>query len=149
MSKKETKKPTSGQSSKEKLFGYSELDPKKEQPILRALLPAKGQSRPVLSISEIQEACGWKSLGPSKANPEFTGKARGNSRVRNALRKLVPSYWVENYPHKGSGKYRLTKEAVDELRDEGVTPLKAKTSTKSKSKRARDRKTKEAEQIAF
>lgn len=151
-SSEKKKKPSTGQSGKVKFHDYDELL-EYEQLIVQCLLPEKGKPRHVMSIKEIQEACDWAELEASEKNPKFTGKARGNSRVRNALRKLVTSCYVENYPYKGSGKYRMYKgehgDAVEECRQAGIKPLKRALTVLSKSKKARDRKTKEAEQIAF
>lgn len=138
MSKKETEtKSSQGQGAKEISLSYDELT-KNEQKVVLALAQ---EGRPVLTIKELVEACGWKSLKASGANEEFKGKARGNSRVRNSLRRLVQGTWVENYPARGSGKYRLTAKAAKRLKRADV---KIK-----KSDRARTKPEQEADQIAF
>lgn len=69
--------------------------------------------RPVLSISDLIDACGWSSSSSKTAS--LKGRALGNSRVRNQLRRLVRSSWVENAEERGKGTYRLTAKARDRL----------------------------------
>lgn len=64
--------------------------------------------RPVKTINEIMEALGWNKIKG--------GRARGCSRVRNTLRRLVRSQWVTHDTEVGDGKYRLSKNALDRLR---------------------------------
>lgn len=151
-SSEKKKKPSTGQSGKIKFVDYDKLSDY-EKLIVRCLLPEKGKARHVMSIKEIQKACDWEELEASDKNKEFAGHARGNSRVRNALRKLVTSCWVESYPAKGSGKYRMYKgehgDTAAECREANIKPLKKALTVLSKTKKERDRKQKEAEQIAF
>ena len=138
MSKKQTEtKSSQGQCGEELKLQFEELT-KNEQKVVLALAD---KGRPVLTIKELVEACGWKSLKASGTNEEFKGKARGNSRVRNSLRRLVRATWVENAEGRGSGKYRLTPQAVSRLRRADV---KVK-----KSSRARTSAKQEEESIAF
>jgi hypothetical protein len=81
------------------------------------------EGRPVRSIKEIMEDLNWHRIKG--------GKARGCSRVRNTLRRLVRSQWVTHESEVGDGKYRLTKNALDRLRrlvkeTEPAKPTKAK-----------------------
>lgn len=62
--------------------------------------------RPTLTIKELVVACKWNTLG----------KARANSRVRNTLRRLVRSTWVEHPEGIGDGRYRLSSSAAARLR---------------------------------
>jgi hypothetical protein len=110
--KNEATKSQQGQEGPELQLHFSELR-ESEQRVVTALAQP---GRPVLTIKELVEACGWKSLHASEANAEFKGKARGNSRVRNSLRRLVRSQWVENAEAKGKGTYRLTVKASARLR---------------------------------
>lgn len=112
MTKKETQKSSQGQNGPELKLHYSELTPN-ERKVVDALAQ---EGRPVLSIKELVKACGWSSLRASEANDEFKGKVRGNSRVRNSLRRLVRSNWVENAEERGRGTYRLSKKGSDRLR---------------------------------
>lgn len=63
--------------------------------------------RPTLTIPELATACKWK---------RSLGKARGNSRVRNTLRRLVRARWVEHPDGIGDGRYRLTSSAKAKLK---------------------------------
>lgn len=113
MSKKnETPKSLQGQEGPELQLHFEEL----REPEQRVVTALAQPGRPVLTIKELVEACGWTSLHASDANAEFKGKARGNSRVRNSLRRLVRSKWVENAEAKGKGTYRLTTQAASRLR---------------------------------
>ena len=81
------------------------------------------EGRPVRSIKEIMEDLNWHRIKG--------GKARGCSRVRNTLRRLVRSQWVIHESEVGDGKYRLSKNALDRLRrlvkeTEPAKPVKAK-----------------------
>jgi hypothetical protein len=66
------------------------------------------EGRPVRNIKEIMEDLNWHRIKG--------GRARGCSRVRNTLRRLVRSQWVTHESEVGDGKYRLTKNALDRLR---------------------------------
>lgn len=82
------------------------------------------EGRPVRSIKEIMEDLNWHKIQG--------GRARGCSRVRNTLRRLVRSQWVVHESEVGDGKYRLSKNALDRLRrlvkdTEPVRPAKAAT----------------------
>jgi hypothetical protein len=69
---------------------------------------AAGVKRPVHSIVEIMEGLGWNKMKG--------GRARGCSRVRNTLRRLVRSQWLVHDTEVGDGKYRLSKNGLDRLR---------------------------------
>jgi DNA-binding transcriptional regulator PaaX len=75
-----------------------------EQAIVN-LLAQKG--RPLLKINTIGEQLGWF---------EALGKAKGSSRVRNSLRRLVRGNWLAHAEEIGDGSYRLTKHGLDRLR---------------------------------
>ena len=70
----------------------------------------------ILTISELVESLGWNRLRASGQNEEFKGHARGNSRVRNTLRRLVKGRWVQHASKYGDGRYKLTERAVAELK---------------------------------
>jgi len=122
--KQETNKSSQGQTGPELKLHFSELTDNEKK--LVAALNQTG--RPILTIKELVKACGWHRLRASNANEDFTGKVRGNSRVRNTLRRLVRSNWVENAEGRGRGTYRLSKKGSDRLRRAGTKPSKAKPS---------------------
>lgn len=64
--------------------------------------------RPVFSIVELMEGLNWHKMKG--------GRARGCSRVRNTLRRLVRSQWLVHESEVGDGKYRLSKNGLDRLR---------------------------------
>lgn len=66
------------------------------------------EKRPVHSIVEIMEGLNWHKMKG--------GRARGCSRVRNTLRRLVRSQWLVHSTEIGDGKYRLSKNGLDRLR---------------------------------
>ena len=78
----------------------------KNEQLLVTCLAVEG--RPVRTIQEIMKALGWHKIRG--------GRARGCSRVRNTLRRLVRSQWVTHDTEVGDGKYRLSKNALDRLR---------------------------------
>jgi hypothetical protein len=63
--------------------------------------------RPVMSIKEIMTALNWHR-GPG-------GRAKGNSRVRNTMRRLVRSRWVTHKSEVGDGLYRISTSALNKL----------------------------------
>lgn len=67
-----------------------------------------GVKRPTHSIVEIMEGLGWNKIKG--------GRARGSSRVRNTLRRLVRSQWLVHATEIGDGEYRLSKNGLDRLR---------------------------------
>lgn len=66
------------------------------------------EGRPVKTIIEMMEMCNWHKIKG--------GRARGSSRVRNTLRRLVRSQWLTHDTEIGDGKYRLSKNGLDRLR---------------------------------
>lgn len=78
----------------------------KNEQLLVSSLAIEG--RPVRTINEIMEELNWNHIQG--------GRARGCSRVRNTLRRLVRARWVTHATEVGDGKYRLTKQAIDRLR---------------------------------
>lgn len=66
------------------------------------------EGRPVFTIIEIMELLNWHKMKG--------GRARGSSRVRNTLRRLVRSQWLVHESEVGDGKYRLSKNGLDRLR---------------------------------
>lgn len=66
------------------------------------------EGRPVFSITELMEGLNWHKMKG--------GRARGCSRVRNTLRRLVRSQWLVHETEIGDGKYRLSKNGLDRLR---------------------------------
>jgi len=135
---KEAKKPapTSGQSAEPRQLHYTDLTPR-ERKVVNALAQP---GRPVLHLSEIVDACGWTR--PKPKDGELRGKALGNNRVRNQLRRLVPSEWVENAEERGKGTYRLTAKARDRLKRLATTP--ADGAAKEPHKRTKRAPAKEA-----
>lgn len=73
--------------------------------------------RPVMTIKELVVSCGWKSLRQGDTdNENHKGKARGNSRVRNTLRRLIRAEWIGHPDGVGDGEFRLTSSAAARLR---------------------------------
>jgi hypothetical protein len=112
-------KSTQGQRAGALQLHFEELT--KNEQLLVTCLAVEG--RPVKTINEIMEALGWNKIRG--------GRARGCSRVRNTLRRLVRSQWVTHDTEVGDGKYRLTRVALDRLRrlvkdTEPAKPSKAK-----------------------
>jgi hypothetical protein len=101
MSKKELKSKQ-GQRGEGLKLHYSELTANE----LKIIGVLAKPGRPTLTIKELVVACKWKGLG----------KARANSRVRNTLRRLVRSTWVEHPEDIGDGLYRLSSSAAGRLR---------------------------------
>lgn len=66
-----------------------------ELAVLR-FLTVDGEGRRAYTISEIMEGLGWHE--PSRL--------KGNSRVRNSLRRLVRARWVEHPQQLGDGRYQ-------------------------------------------
>lgn len=121
--KQESPKSKQGQRGKKYDLPFEDLT-KNEKRVVLALAET---SEPVLTIKELVEECGWKSLRASNSNDEFKGHARGNSRVRNTLRRLVKGRWVQHASKYGDGRYKLTERATSELR-------KVKRSKKARTK---------------
>lgn len=96
-------KSSQGQQASPLALQFEELS-LNEQIVIAALAHPE---RPVKTIKQITQECGWEEVNGSKA--------RGNSRVRNSLRRLVRSHWVEHENHIGDGKYRLTSGALKKL----------------------------------
>jgi hypothetical protein len=101
MSKKELKSKQ-GQRGLGLKLHYSELT-SNELKIIGVLAKP---GRPTLTIKELVVACKWNRLG----------KVQANSRVRNTLRRLVRSIWVEHPEDIGDGLYRLSSSAASRLR---------------------------------
>lgn len=97
-------KSTQGQRAGALQLHFEELT--KNEQLLVTSLAIDG--RPVRNINEIMEDLNWHRIQG--------GRARGCSRVRNTLRRLVRSQWVTHESEVGDGKYRLTKNALDRLR---------------------------------
>ena len=117
MSEKELKSEQ-GQRGKELKLHYSELTANEHKIV--AVLAKPG--RPTLTIKELVVACKWNKIEG--------GKARGNSRVRNTIRRLVRSQWVEHPEDIGDGLYSLTSLANARLRR-----LKPKPAKRAKPKK--------------
>lgn len=66
------------------------------------------EGRPVKTIVEIMEGLNWHKMKG--------GRARGSSRVRNTLRRLVRAQWLVHATEIGDGQYRLSKNGLDRLR---------------------------------
>lgn len=115
-----------GQMAEELTVPFDKLN-QHEQAIVN-VLNVKG--RPEMTIKELMEANNWhKQLG----------KAKGNSRVRNSLRRLVRGGWVMHPEDIGDGRYFLTKTGADRLRrfkGKGTKKAAAKKSAKKAAKAA-------------
>jgi len=99
----QTLKSNQGQQGSPLRLAFEELTENEQ-----ALVTFLGQDgRPVFSIKEMMEGLGWH-LGR-------TGKAKGNSRVRNTLRRLVRSNWAAHDDDIGDGKYRITRAGLNQL----------------------------------
>lgn len=90
------------------------------------------EGRPVYTITEIMEGLNWH-LGR-------TGRARGNSRVRNTLRRLVRSKWVAHSDEIGDGKYRISvggfnrlTKVAETIDQPAAAPSKAKPAKKAET----------------
>jgi len=113
MSKKTESKPSQGQQGPELKLHFSELT-ENEEKLVKALAQP---GRPIMTIKELVIACRWRSLKQGDTeNEDHVGKARGNSRVRNTLRRLVRSHWVEHAEEIGDASYRLSSQANARLR---------------------------------
>jgi hypothetical protein len=71
------------------------------------------EGRPTFTIKELAEGLGWTRMRGSET---MSGRARGISRVRNTLRRLVRAQWLIHASEVGDGKYRLSKNGLDRLR---------------------------------
>ena len=85
----------------------------------------KEPGRPTLTIKELVTACKW--------NKVEGGKARGNSRARNTLRRLVRSSWVGHPEDVGDGLYRLTTGGANRIRRLKPKPAKSKETSRAAS----------------
>lgn len=72
---------------------------KNELAVLRTLNAEGVGDRPPMKIAEVMLANSW----------HIPDKAKGNSRVRNSLRKLVRGQWVEHAKSIGDGTVRITE----------------------------------------
>jgi hypothetical protein len=100
----QTLKSNQAQASGDLRLSFEELTENEQQ--LVSFLGEEG--RPVYTIKEMMEGLGWH-LGRS-------GRARGNSKVRNTLRRLVRSHWVGHQEEIGDGKYRITLQGLNRLK---------------------------------
>ena len=85
-------------------LGFEDLT--EHEQLLVATLAIDG--RPVKTLHEIMEDCHW--------NRGRGGHAKGYSRVRNTLRRLVRAQWVIHETEIGDGRYRLSVQALNRLR---------------------------------
>lgn len=92
------------------------------------------EDRPVFSIKEIMEGLNWHR-GPG-------GRAKGNSRVRNTLRRLVRAKWLSHPDEVGDGKYRLSLQGKNRL-DKLVSEADEKPAAPKKHKAPKKDDTKE------
>lgn len=99
----QTLKSNQGQQGSPLKLAFDELSENEQQ--LVTFLGAEG--RPVYTIKEMMEGLGWH-LGRM-------GRARGNSKVRNTLRRLVRSNWVGHKDDIGDGEYRITLRGYNQL----------------------------------
>jgi hypothetical protein len=111
---KSKEQPTSKQGQRGKKYDLPIGDlTSNEKKVVNAL---SSSAEPILTISELVESLGWNRLRASGQNEEFKGHARGNSRVRNTLRRLVKGRWVCHASRYGDGRYKLTERATTALR---------------------------------
>jgi len=132
----QTLKSNQGQQASPLRLTFEELSENEQQ--LVTFLGVEG--RPVFTIKEIMEGLGWH-LGRM-------GKARGNSKVRNTLRRLVRSNWATHSEDIGDGKYRITLAGLNKLKKladevESPAPKKHKPS-KAETKTEQPAEVKEA-----
>lgn len=99
----QTLKSNQGQASSPLRLTFEQLSDNEREMVI--FLGVEG--RPVFTIKELLEGLGWH-LGR-------TGRARGNSKVRNTLRRLVRSNWVGHQSEIGDGKYRITLQGFNKL----------------------------------
>ena len=85
---------------------FNDFNPN-EQAVLYALSRTGG-----MTIIEIVVANGWQA-----------DKAKGNSRVRNSLRKPVRAGWVEHLTQIGDGRYRLTEHGCQHFEQGGLVEV--------------------------
>ena len=101
-------------------FHYDELSK-----LERAIIDTLAASKTPLEIVEIMEANNWHKIKG--------GRARGNSRVRNTLRRIVRAEWV-GHPkdgETGDGRYRVTTKGRARLRSLAKAQAKAQTSKRT------------------
>lgn len=79
-----------------------------EHTVLKTLTSAEGGAAAPMKIAEIMLANQW----------QIPDKAKGNSRVRNSLRKLVRGQWVGHTTEFGDGRYQLTELGNSKLNPE-------------------------------
>ena len=96
-------KSTQGQQAAPLRLAFEDMT-KNEQALITFL---DQPDRPVFSIKEIMEGLNWHR-GPG-------GRAKGNSRVRNTLRRLVRAKWLSHPDEVGDGKYRLSLQGKNRL----------------------------------
>lgn len=99
----QTLKSNQGQQGSPLKLAFEELSENEQQ--LVTFLGVEG--RPTFTIKGLMEGLGWH-LGR-------TGKARGNSKVRNTLRRLVRANWVGHKSEIGDGEYRITLRGFNQL----------------------------------
>jgi hypothetical protein len=86
-------------------LSFTELN-RHEQALVLTLNGEGTGVREYKTIVELMYANNWHVLG----------KAKGNSRVRNSLRRLVRGTWVEHAEKIGDGRYRITEAGRKRLR---------------------------------
>jgi hypothetical protein len=96
-------KSNQGQQAEGLRLKFEEMSDNEKEIVILLAKP----ERPVMSIKEIMEALNWHR-GPG-------GRARGNSRVRNTMRRLVRSRWVGHKSEVGDGLYRISTSALNKL----------------------------------
>lgn len=111
-------------------LGFEDLN-EKEQSLL-TLLNGEGHGRrEVYTLWEAVYGLGWEKVRG--------GKTRGNSWVRNCLRRLVRARFVEHASEVGDGTYRITKSGRNAVNQHygwtSAVPAKPK-----RTRRARPRK---------
>lgn len=135
----QTLKSNQGQASSPLRLTFEELSANEQEMVI--FLGVEG--RPVFTIKELMEGLGWH-LGR-------TGKARGNSKVRNTLRRLVRSHWVSHQSEIGDGKYRISTSGLNRLmklaetvENENKAPKKHKPAKATEAKTEQPAEVKEA-----
>lgn len=105
MSKQTANKNNQGQSGPQIEGGlhFDELN-ENEQTVVSTLDGSGTGKREYLKIKDIQVRSDWEEL------------ENGNSRVRNALRRLVRAKWVEHEDTIGDGTYRITEAGRKRMR---------------------------------
>lgn len=114
--KEEVKVVLRGQSAEAKGMEFGQFNTS-EQRIMAVLDPNGSGTRTILTLNELVAATGWQK--------KF-GAKRGNSKVRNALRRLVREGFVEHPVDLKDGQYRMSQRGRNAAnKAKSAAPVKA------------------------